>query len=99
MHLDAATRIEEEEQTPNVADIRRDETKNLAEVVTKLVNQLTIDDKQHKDRQNQSREQSASLRRWRDNKRDGGRQQDRGFSKRRRFLTPGLATGWMFRKA
>ena len=46
LHLEAVTRIEEEEQTPKVAVIRRDETKDLVEAVTKLVSQLSVDDKQ-----------------------------------------------------
>ena len=45
-HLEAATKIEEEEQTPKAADIRRDETKDLVEAVIKLVNRLSVDDKQ-----------------------------------------------------
>ena len=44
LHLEAVTRIEEEEQTPKIAVIRRDETKDLVEAVTKLVNQLSVDD-------------------------------------------------------
>ena len=34
LHLEAVTRIEEEEQTLEVAVIRRDETKDLVEAVT-----------------------------------------------------------------
>ena len=64
LHLEAVTRIEEEEQTPKVAVIRRDETKDLVEAVTKLVNQLSVDDKQRENRRSQSRERSGS--------RDGG---------------------------
>ena len=60
LHLEAVTRIEEEEQTPKVAVIRRDETKDLVEAVTKLVNQLSVDDKQQENRRNQSRERSGS---------------------------------------
>ena len=60
LHLEAVTRIEEEVQTPKVAVIRRDETKDLVEAVTKLVNQLSVDDKQRENRRNQSREQSGS---------------------------------------
>ena len=36
LHLEAVTRIKEEEQTPKVAVIRRNETKNLVEAVTDL---------------------------------------------------------------
>ena len=43
LHLEAVTRIEEEEQTPKVSLIRRDETKDLVEAVTKLMNQLSVD--------------------------------------------------------
>ena len=46
LHLEVATRIEEEEQTTKVAIIRRYEKKDLEEAVTKLVNQLSVDDKQ-----------------------------------------------------
>ena len=53
LHLEAVTRIEEGEQTPKVAIIRRDETKDLVEAVTKLVNQLSVDDKQRENRRNQ----------------------------------------------
>ena len=89
LHLEAVTRIEEEEQTPNVAVIRRDETKDLVEAVTKLVNQLSVGDKQRENRRNQSRERSGSRGRWGDDRRDRGQQQDRGFNDRRRFPTPG----------
>ena len=60
LHLESVTRIEEEEQTPKVAVIRRDETKDLVEAVTKLVNQLSVDDKLRENRRNQSRERSGS---------------------------------------
>ena len=60
MHLEAVTGIEEEEQTPKIAVIRRDDTKDLVEAVTKLVNQLSVDDKQRENRRNQSRERSSS---------------------------------------
>ena len=45
LHLEAVLSTEEEEQTPKIALIRRDETKNLVEAVTKLVIQLLVDDK------------------------------------------------------
>ena len=83
LHLEAVTRIEEEERTPKVAVIRRDETKGLVEAIDKLVNQLSVDDKQRENRQNQSRERSGSRGRWCDNRRDRGQQQDRGFNDRR----------------
>ena len=89
LHLEAVTRIEEEEQTPKVAVIRRDETKDLVEAVTKLVNQLSVDNKKRENRRNQSRERSGSRGRWGDDRRDRGQQQDRGFNDRRRFPTPG----------
>ena len=60
LHLEALTRIEEDEQTPTVAVIRRDETKYLVEALTKLENQLSVDDKQRKNRRNQSGERSSS---------------------------------------
>ena len=59
LHLEAVTGIEEDEQTPKVAVIRRDETKDLVEAVTKLVNQLSVDDKQRENRQNQFREEEV----------------------------------------
>ena len=89
LHLEAVTGIEEEEETPKVAVIRRDERKNLVEAVTKLVNQLSVDDKQRENRRNQSRERSGSRERWGDDRRDRGQQQDRWFNDRRRFPTPG----------
>ena len=89
LHLEAVTRIEEEEQTPKVAVIRRDETKDLVEAVTKLVSQLSVDDKQRENRRNQSRERSGSRGRWGNDRRDRGQQQDRGFNDRRQFPTPG----------
>ena len=52
--------MEEEEQTPKVAVIRRVETKDLVEAVTKLVKQLSVDDKQQENRRNKSRERSSS---------------------------------------
>ena len=70
MHLEAVTRIEEEEQTPKVAVIRRDEMKDLVEAVTRLVNQLSVDDKQRENRRNQSRERSSSRGRWGDDRRE-----------------------------
>ena len=60
LHLEAVTKIEEEEQTPKVAVIRPDETKDLVEAVTWLVNQLSVDDKQREIRRNQSKERSSS---------------------------------------
>ena len=89
LHLEAVTRIEEEEQTPKVAVIRRDETKDLVEAVTKLVNQLSVDCKQRENRHNQSRERSGSRERWGDDRRNRGQQKDRGFNDRRRFPTHG----------
>ena len=89
LHLEAVTRIEEEEQTPKVAVIRRDETKDLVEAVTKLVNQLSVDDKHRENRRNQSRELSSSRGRWGDDRRDRGQQQDRGFNGQRRCPTLG----------
>ena len=58
------------------------------ETVSKLVNQLSVDDKQRENRRNQSRERSGSRGRWVDERRDRGQQQDRGFNDRRRFPTP-----------
>ena len=89
LHLEAEIRIEEEEQTPKISVIRRDETKDLVEAVTKLVNQLTVDDKKRENRQNLSRERSGSRGRWGDDRRDRGKKQDRGFNDQRRFPTPG----------
>ena len=80
LHLEAVTRIEKEEQTPNVAVIRRDERKDIVEAVTRLVNQLSVDEKHRENRQNQSRERSSSRERWGDDRRDRGQQQDRGFN-------------------
>ena len=68
--LEAVTKTEDEEQTPKAAVIRRDKTKNLVEGVTKRVNQLSVDDKQLKNRQNQSRERSSSRGRCGENKKD-----------------------------
>ena len=70
LHLEAVTRIEEEEQTPKVAVIRWDETKKLVEAATKLVNQLSVDDKQRENRRTQSRERSSSRGRWGDDRSD-----------------------------
>ena len=92
LHVGAVTRIAEEVQTPNVAVIRRDEMKDLVEAVIKLVNQLSVDDKQRENRRNQLRERSSSWGRWGDDRRDRVQQQDRGFSDRRRFPTLDLAT-------
>ena len=89
LHLEAVTRIEEEEQTPKVAVIRRDETKDLVKAVTRLLNQLSVDEKQQVNRRNQSRERSSSRSRWVDDRRDREQQQDRGFNDRRRLPTPG----------
>ena len=50
LHLEAVTRVEEEEQTSKVAVNTRDETKVLVEAVTKLMNQLSVDDKQRENR-------------------------------------------------
>ena len=59
------------------------------EVVTRLVNQLSVDDKQRENRRNQSRERSTFRGRWGDNRRVVGQQQDRGINDRRRLPTPG----------
>ena len=48
----------------------------LVESVTKLLNQLSVDDKQRENRRNQSRERSSSRVRWGDNRRDRGQQQE-----------------------
>ena len=88
LHLEAVTRIKEEEQTLEVAGIRRDETKDLVEAVTRLANQSSVDEKQRENRQNQSRERSSSRGRWGDDRRDRGQQQDSGFNDRRRLPTP-----------
>ena len=64
LHIEAGRRIEEEEQTPKVAVIRRDETKDYGEAFTKLVNLLSVDDKQRENGRNESRERRIS--------RDGG---------------------------
>ena len=56
LHLEAVPRIEDEGQTPKAEVIRRDETKNFVEAVTKLVNQLSVDDKPRENRQKQSGE-------------------------------------------
>ena len=45
LHLKAASKTEEEEQTPKIAVIRGNGTKKLVEAVTKLLNQLSVDDK------------------------------------------------------
>ena len=89
LHLEAVTRIEEEEQTQKVAVIRRDETKDLVEAVTKLVNQLPVDDEQRENRRNQSRERSSSRGRWGDDRRDRGQQQGRVLNDRLRLAMPG----------
>ena len=60
LHLEAVTKMEEEEQTPKVAVIRRVETKDLVEAVTKLVKQLSVDEKQQENRRNKSRERISS---------------------------------------
>ena len=54
-----------------------------------MVNQLSVDDKQLKNRRNQSGEWSCSRKWWFHDKRDRGQQQDRGFSDWRRIPTPG----------
>ena len=89
LHLEAVTRIEEEEQTPKVAVIRRDETEDLVEAVTRLVNQLSVDDKQQENRCNQSRARRSSRGRWGDDRHDRGQHQDRGLDDRWRLPTPG----------
>ena len=89
LHLEAVTRIEEEEQTPKVAVIRRDETNKLVEAVNRLANQLSVDGKERENRRNHSMERSSSRGSWGDDRRDRGQQQDRGLNDRRRLPTPG----------
>ena len=89
LHLEAVTRIEEEEQTSKVALIRRDDTKDSVEAVTKIVIQLSVDEKQRENHRNQSRARSSSRGWWGDDRRDRGQQQDRGFNDRRQFPTLG----------
>ena len=64
LHLEAVTRIEEEEQRTKIAVFRRYETKDIVEAVTKLVNKLSVDDKQQENRRTQSRERTSSRGRW-----------------------------------
>ena len=64
LHLEAVTRIEEEEQRTKNAVFRRYETKVIVEAVTKLVNKLSVDDKQQENRRTQSRERTSSRGRW-----------------------------------
>ena len=85
LHLEAVTRIEEEEQTTKIAVFRQDLTKGLVEAVTKLVNQLSEDDKPREIRRRQSRERGP----WGYNRPDRKKKQDREFSDRRRPPTPG----------
>ena len=89
LHLESVTRIEEEEQTTKIAVIRQDETKYLVEAVTKLVNQLSVDDKQRENRRIQSRERNGSRGLWGDDRRDKRQQQDCGFNDRRQFPMSG----------
>ena len=42
LHLEAVIRIEEEEPTPRIAAIRRDETEILIDSVKKLVQQMSV---------------------------------------------------------
>ena len=43
LHLETVTGTEEEEETPKFKAIRRDDRKDLKQVVNKLVNQLSVD--------------------------------------------------------
>ena len=42
LHLEAVIKIEEEEQTPRIAAIRRDETEILIDSVNRLVQQISV---------------------------------------------------------
>ena len=88
LHLEAITRIEEEEQTTKIAVDRRDETNNLVEEATKLVYELSVEDKQRENRQNHLGEGIKS-RGWCGGVKRDRIDQNRGFINRRRFPTPG----------
>ena len=88
LHLEAVKKLKEEEQTPKFAVTRRDETNDLVEATTKLVNQLSVDYQQRENCRNQSRERSSSRGRWGDDRSDKGQQQDRGLNDRQRIPTP-----------
>ena len=92
LHLEAVTKIEEEEQQPKIAAIRRDENRELVEAVTKLISQMTTDDGNRNQRASFSRERSNSRGRWESRNRDS-RDRDsyrrRDGSGRRRHPTPG----------
>ena len=81
--------MDEEDQTPKVAVIRRDETKIFLEAFTKPVNQLSLDDKQCENRRIQSSEQNSSRVLWCDDKSDRGQEQDRGFNDMLHFPASG----------
>ena len=93
LHLETVTIIEEEEQTPKIAIIRRDETKNLVEAVNKLVNQLSVDNKQRQNSRNLSRERSSSRGRWHEERCDRGQQQIVGSTIGSYFQRHDLVTG------
>ena len=42
LHLEVLIRIEEEEQTPRIAAIRRDETETITDLVNRLVQQISV---------------------------------------------------------
>ena len=81
LHLEAVTRIEEE-QTPKNYVIRRDEMRDLVETIG-------VNDKQGKSRRNQSSERSSFRGRWGNHKFERRQQQGPGFSDRRLSPTPG----------
>ena len=60
LHLEAVTKIEEEEQQPKVAVIRRDENRELVEAVTKLVSQLSTEEERRNQRNKFKRDRSNS---------------------------------------
>ena len=89
LHLEAVTKIEEEEQQPKIAAIRRDENRELVEAVTKLISQMTTDDGNRNQRASFSRERSNSRGRWESRNRDRDSYRKRDGSGRRRHPTPG----------
>ena len=90
-HLKAVTRLEAG-QTQKVAVNRWDDTRSVVEAVTKLVNELSVNDKQCENRRTHSREPSSSRGRWGEDRRYIGQKQDCGFSDSRRLQRQNQAT-------
>ena len=84
LHLEAVTKTEEEEQTPRIAAILRDETETLLDSVNSLVQQMLVGNGKNARSSDGRRDNSH----WGGTRRDGNRHGEQGSRDRARTPTP-----------